>query len=168
VRVWEGPYGGLHDFAAGHVSIEIKGAATAAAATFEASSLAQLDETQVGRLCLCHLTWHVDSASGETLPELVESIRQSLAAEDPTSLARFNESLLRSGYMDSQAPLYCSRRLQEARELLLEVRDGFPRLRPTDVPAGIVEGSYAVELSACSSFAIDTESLTALLVKDAP
>ena len=168
VRVWEGPYGGLHDFAAGHVSIEIKGAATAAATTFEASSLAQLDETQVGRLCLCHFTWHDGSAVGETLPELVESIRESLAAEDRTALARFNESLLRSGYVDSQAFLYGSRRLQEARELLFEVRDGFPRLRSLDVPAGIVDGSYAVELSACSGFAIDAESLTTLLVKDAP
>lgn len=166
VRVWEGPYGGLHDFAAGRVAVEIKGSVAATAAAFEVSSLVQLDETQVGRLCLCHYSWHDGSATGETLPELVDSIRESLSAEDATALARFNESLLRSGYLDTQASLYGTRRLEEARELLFEVRDGFPRLRLRDVPAGIVDGSYTVELSACSGFSIDADNLTRMLVSD--
>jgi hypothetical protein len=168
VRVWEGPYEGLHDFAVGRVAVEIKGTVAAAAAAFEASSLVQLDETQVGRLCLCHYSWHGGSAKGETLPELVESIRENLAAEDATALARFNESLLRSGYLDSQTSLYGTRRLEEARELLFEVREGFPRLRLRDVPAGIVDGSYTVELSACSGFSIDADDLSKILVNDEP
>ena len=166
VRVWEGPYGRVHDFAVGRVAVEIKGTATATVATFEASSLLQLDETQVGRLCLCHYSWHGGSATGETLPELVDSIRENLAAEDATALARFNESLLRSGYLDSQMSLYDTPRLEETRELLFEVREGFPRLRPRDVPAGIVDGSYTVELSACSGFAIDADKLTRTLIGD--
>lgn len=166
VRVWEGPYGGLHDFAAGRVAVEIKGSVAATAATFEVSSLVQLDETQVGRLCLCHYSWHDGSATGETLPELVDSIRESLSAEDATALAGFNESLLRCGYLDIQASLYGTRRLEEARELLFEVREGFPRLRLRDVPAGIVDGSYTVELSACPGFSIDADNLTRMLVSD--
>jgi hypothetical protein len=89
VRVWEGPYGGLHDFAVGQIAVKINGTATATAVAFEASNLVQLDETHVGRLCLCYYSGHVGLAAGETLPELVETIRASLAAENATALGRF-------------------------------------------------------------------------------
>jgi hypothetical protein len=75
---------------------------------------------------------------------------------------------LRTGYVDSQAPLYHDRRLEEARELIFEVREGFPRLRARDLPAGIVAGSYTVELSACSDFVIDAENLSRMLIRDNP
>jgi hypothetical protein len=114
------------------------------------------------------MAW-VPSRSCQSEPTPPQPISTNLATRpDATALARFNESLLRSGYLDSQTSFYGTRRLEEARELLFEVREGFPRLRLRDVPAGIVDGSYTVELSACSGFGIDADDLTTMLVSDEP
>lgn len=166
VRIWAGPNEETHDFVTSRTAIEVKGTTAVPASTFEVSSLLQLDETRVGNLCLCHYAWSIGPADGQTLPELIESIRETLANEDPTAMTLFNDSLVRVGYLDSQAPLYEDRRLKETHERIFEIQEGFPRLRTCDVPSGIAGGSYTVELAACADFHLEAAGLTRMLTGD--
>lgn len=110
-------------------------------------------------LFLCHYSWNAGLAEGETLPEVVRTIREKLESEDHTACSQFDNSLIQAGYLDSQSHLYEERRLQELSEKVFEVRDGFPRLRPGDVPSGILDCRYTVELSSCSDFEVRGDQL---------
>ncbi len=158
VSCWKGPGNGLHDFVACGISLEIKGTTFMPASTFKVSHIAQLDETQVDRLILCHYAWSLSETTGTSLPELVDKLRNRLGQEDTTALNLFNELLMQAGYLDAQTHLY-QRHYQQAHELFFKVSDGFPRLRVSDLPPGVADCSYLVELSACHSWSIVPEQL---------
>jgi hypothetical protein len=155
VQAWTGPLDALHDFLAGGVSIEVKATTASPASLFHVSHLAQLDETRVSRLFVCHYALDAGGTSGMSLPDLVEELRTRLAAEDHSACDQFDRCLAAAGYLDAQARLYEDRGLRVARRRCFQVAHGFPRLRAADVPSGIAECSYAVELAACVPFELD-------------
>lgn len=159
VTCWKGPIGGLHDFVASEISLEIKGTTFMPARTFKVSHLAQLDETQVNRLILCHYAWSLSETKGTSLPELVGNLRNKLGQEDTTAMDRFNDLLMQAGYLDSQAHLYQQRHYQQVHESFFEVSEGFPRLRVSDIPPGVADCSYLVELAACQPWSLESERL---------
>lgn len=163
---WRGPTRALRDFVIGPLEIEIKATAAAAASTFHVSHLVQLDDVPSGTLVLTHYRL-AEAANGRTLPGLVELIRQHLRQSFPDGIAELDQRLMDAGYIDAHARLYEGRQLSVRAVRFFRVSDGFPRLRPSSVPHGVVDASYAVDLLACFPYEIDTNTFAALLASAA-
>jgi hypothetical protein len=81
-----------------------------------------------------------------TLPDLVTRPRAYLVSSGPPSLSIFNDSLLQAGYLDLHADAYQKPHYQGLATQFFLVREGFPRLLTADMPSGILECSYEVDL----------------------
>jgi hypothetical protein len=158
IRIWQGPQGGEHDFVFGGLSVEVKTTLRSPPVGFQVANLVQLDEARCGRLVLafCGL---VNSPTGQSLPEFIANLSNAISSQDASAGQLLLDRLLAAGYVEDHAALYSERRyrLQELR--LFEIQDGFPRLRANDVPAGVTDCSYQVDLAACEKFRIPRERL---------
>lgn len=152
VSAWTGPSGGVYDFVITGSGVEIKSTIFSPPSSFKVSNLAQLDDSQVSCLYLIHYTWQVTGSPGTTLPELVDTLRNELEANDPAAVTHLNERLIQAGYLDSHRENYSGRQLRPAHERFFRVEGEFPRLRGDTIPQGIVECSYMVDLNACASW----------------
>ncbi|MCB1885711.1 MAG: PD-(D/E)XK motif protein [Geminicoccaceae bacterium] len=162
---WEGPEGGLHDWRRDGVAVEVKGTTADPPLTFGVSHAAQLDETRVDHLLVCHHAL-IEGDEGDegdrSLTRLVGEIEEGLQGDGAARdvLAR---RLLHAGYHASAGARYERRRFCLKTRRTFRVQDGFPRLRPDDLPAGIAACVYSVTLAACLPFAIDGAGLVTLL-----
>jgi hypothetical protein len=168
VSAWRGPHRGMHDFVLPACHIEVKSTTFLPPTSFHASRLTQLDETLANPLVLAHCAWNTAALVGTALPDLIERLRIQLASSDAAALSRFNDSLLRAGYLDLHAAAYRQPLYELVAIRLFSVRAGFPRLRLTDMPPGIVECSYEVDLLACNPFSITHTELISLAKKVVP
>ncbi|MEQ1716900.1 MAG: PD-(D/E)XK motif protein [Hyphomicrobium sp.] len=159
---WRGPTRSLRDFVVGPVEVEIKATASAAASTFQVSHLAQLDDIPSGTLILAHYRL-AETASGQSLPGLIEGVRQHLKQTFPDGIPELDQRLMDMGYIDAHARLYQGRLLSVRGVRFFHVSEGFPRLRPSSVPHGVVDASYAVDLLTCFPYEIDVNTFTSLL-----
>jgi len=156
---WRGPAGGEQDFGYGRWLLEVKTQQSTSDQALQISSLAQLDERS-GDIVVAHLTFSscVEAAAGATsLRGAVNGLRSRLAATDIVALDLFNTALLENGYADREE--YGQLFFQQQRCRYFRVSEGFPRLVPGGVPAGIRNVKYQIELSACSAFEIDAGTL---------
>lgn len=155
VDAWRGPWGGAQDFSLRTCAVEVKATASIHAVSFNVSNLAQLDGRSLPALILRHVALTRAPGSSETLPNLVDSLRQTIAATDPAAAKRFSDSLLEVGYLDAQRSDYDNDAYFVHAQRNFEVRGDFPRILSTDLCSGIVTCSYSVELAACLPFLID-------------
>ncbi|MDY0039114.1 MAG: PD-(D/E)XK motif protein [Desulforhabdus sp.] len=165
VESWKGPTGGVQDFQLPGCAVEVKSTIVLPAGSIMISSLSQLDETRVRRLLLCLMTLDTGGASGLTLPEVVQQIRNILNTEDASTVIRFNDCLMEAGYLDMHEGLYTGRRYVIREIHYFEVAGDFPRIRASDVRRGIASGSYSIEFSACLPFEMDASMAHALMLE---
>lgn len=158
VRAWRGPFGEPHDFRSHDVAIEVKAAATHDASSFRVSNLQQLEPGSARALFLVQSSLGLDASAGLCLTELVSRVRATLGVADPGAATEFDASLLEAGYLDMQAEAYRERRYVERNRRWFEVRDGFPRLTCSSVPAGILTARYSVSIATCAAFEVDSQT----------
>lgn len=159
VKAWTAGTGAHQDFQFPNASVEIKTTAAKQPQSVRITSERQLDETGAGELFLIVLT--VDdreipsggTASGISLPQMIESVRTALAV-NLRSLLLFNDLLLQRGWMDEFASHHESRCLTLRDELVFHVLPGFPRLVEADLPTGVGDVNYALSLPSCEPFRI--------------
>lgn len=163
---WRGPTRSLRDFVIGPLEIEIKATAAASASTFHVSHLAQMDDVPSGTLVLTHYRL-AETMEGQSLPAMVDRIRQHLRHAFPDGIQELDRRLMDAGYIDAHARLYEGRLLTVRAVRFFRVTEGFPRLRPSSVPHGVVGASYAVDLVACLPYEIDVNTFTSLLASAA-
>ena len=70
----------------------------------------------------------------------------------------FAERLLSAGYLDAHADRY-PRRFELARIRLIEVGQGFPRLTPGAVPAGVLKAMYEIDLDKAPGECVGPEAV---------
>lgn len=166
VAAWKGPTAAHQDFQFPEGAIEVKTTAAKQPQSIRITSERQLDGTGVNTLIL-----HVviiderdvgssESTPGLSLPALIKRLRGALANE-PVALAAFEDRLLEAGYLNTHAQRYEGYRRTVRRELSFHVRSDFPRLTEHKLPEGIGDVSYALSLSACSPFSIETAAAIA-------
>jgi hypothetical protein len=159
VRAWSGPSRMAKDFHLPHLAIEVKATSTKQPVRFSISSEIQLDSPNASRLVLFGLVVERLGGGGLSLPDLVTLIRADLAS-DASTAALFSRRLLESGYRDVQAETYAVRFAVRS-ENSFDVRDGFPRITPADIRAGIADLRYSILKSECDRFLIsDTDMRT--------
>lgn len=152
VDSWVGPNRALHDFDFGPCHLEVK----SGTGQFHVSAMAQLDETTVEHLILCHCEV-IASNNGVTLPDLIDSARSGFAT-DQRALDVFNGRLHSAGYSDAHQKQYAERKLSIRQMRFFRVQAGFPRILASSVAAGIAALEYRVDLRACTPFEIDQQA----------
>ncbi|MHA1735940.1 MAG: PD-(D/E)XK motif protein [Candidatus Thorarchaeota archaeon] len=158
VLSWKGCQRGYHDFDLHGDIVEVKSTMTKEPRSVQISNERQLDDRGLNSLHLLVVTLHGMEGGGDTLPETVWALRDSLAAS-PAALSRFERCLIGAGYLDGHAGFYSTHYMVRKRELF-RVTEGFPRI--IDVPQGVGHLRYSLTVSACQPHEVD---LSAYLTK---
>lgn len=169
VSSWKGGARAHQDFQFQLGAIEVKTTAAKQPQSVRITSERQLDDTGVGALFL-HIVV-VDerevpaggTAPGEGLPGMIDGLRKKMT-NTPDVLAKFNDSLLESGWLDSQINRYEARRWTVRAEQTFQVGKGFARLIEGDLPKGVGDVSYSLSLSACTQFSTKVSKMLNMLV----
>jgi hypothetical protein len=152
---WTGPSHASHDFQLGASAVEVKATAAKQHQVLRIASERQLDKTGVAELFLFHLSLDVHLNAGESLPMLVEDLREKLRAT--TVESGFEDRLLDAGYLDAHATLYADSGYAVREENFFRVDTGFPRIVEHDLPAGVGDVRYSVAVSECKHFSVEAE-----------
>lgn len=150
VRTWHGPEGLPQDFAVGRFLFEVKTHLAGSDPSVTISSVEQLSGAGnplalvVVPLARCG----AGAAGAESLPRLVAQITGRLEGTAEREL--FDDRLADAGYLPLQE--YEEKTYRPSNIDFYEVRDGFPMIEPSAVPAGVVDVRYAIRLGSCKEF----------------
>jgi hypothetical protein len=146
---WRAPDDALHDFEhLGH-ALEVK-TTLGPGSRATISGVDQLSDEGLERLDLLHVRLY-ESPQGETIDDTIESIVAALPDEEVRR--QFSNALLRRGLspVDRRPGGGLKSLVQQI--TAYRVADGFPRLLRKDVPPGVTEVTYAVDLAHLQSLA---------------
>ena len=155
-EAWSGPTGGEQDFSlAGLTLAEVKTQSAASDRAVRISSVDQLDNRS-GVLFLVHQTV-APSADGVTLQGMVDAVRAEVRS-DITAFGRIELNLREYGFADrkeyDEAPFALSHRK------IYRVEGDFPRITRGQIPNGVSDVRYGVDIAVCEPFAVDESVVT--------
>lgn len=154
INSWKGGKRGLHDFDFMGCKLEVKSSAQKELVQISISNELQLDDRPLSALHLyVLLLLPGEDRSKFNLVSLIEEIRGKL---DPTESSAFDDKLIGYGYHEIDKSHYDGIYYAIRKELLHEVKEGFPRL--IDLPEHVSQVSYKLSLSACSDYLIEDKS----------
>ncbi|MEU0939936.1 PD-(D/E)XK motif protein [Embleya sp. NPDC005971] len=145
-HAWTGPSGAAQDFRADDWALEVKSVSVnTLRCTINGAD--QLDRFGLRELALVYQVLSRDDV-GVTLGALVEEVRaHPLLGADRLLL---DNLLLQAGWMDAHSERYKRDRYRLSRRYCYRVGDDFPVLAPTDLPHGVLNVSYSIDLSTCA------------------
>ena len=155
IKFWFGPEGTPQDFNINDCAVEVKCQSGVTLPFVKIASADQLS-SQLPKIYLFVVTLGkttIENKDAINLPLLVENIQQLLEEESSQSLERFLDLLCDAGYYHSGKYLDFSYLLLE--EQVFSVVEGFPRICPENLSAGIVKLSYSIGLAECAPFEIE-------------
>lgn len=155
---WTGADYETHDYYIDHNAVEIKTTSTNAPYKMHISSEFQLDDNDVsGELFVVFYALRRSVLDGETLPEIVDSIRKCLTKHKLLQ-NKFDEKLQKYGYFDGLDDHYTTG-YHVREEMIYHVKTGFPRIIKEEMSKGISGCRYDVSADVCSGFCVNNEML---------
>lgn len=153
VKGWTGPSGASQDFRLPRLAIEVK-TCQYGSNKIAISSLDQLDG--MGDRLLLAVTALSPSSEFEgnalNLNQLASRVRASLASQ-PDASEEFDIRLREAGFVESDKAASIFYRPEHT--IGFNVVPGFPKFTRADVPQGLLEATYVLDLGACSEFQCD-------------
>jgi hypothetical protein len=162
LRCWTGPKATQQDFQFSGCAVEVKTTSSKQHQTLSISSERQLDDTGIGTIVLLHLSLDVRQGQGETLPEIVASVR-SLISNEAIAKDELENLLFEVGYLDSQTSRYENIGYIIRENNYFKVREDFPRIIESDLRNGIGDVRYTISVSECKRFAINELDVISLI-----
>lgn len=160
LRGWVGPDDAPQDFLLGDGAIEVKATMSSSGFPVKIGSLEQLDDAVASPLFLAAVRF-ARGEGGASLPEMVTEVERRLENE-PGAVDFLRERLMVAGYAEAQAGQY-SRRFEPKDKRVLFVSEGFPRLTPGVVPAGVTRVIYEINLDHAGDFLCDFDEVLSQL-----
>jgi hypothetical protein len=157
---WTGPDFNDKDFRFGSFGIEVK-LTSSKVPKVKISSERQLDNENLTKLYLVLYVVEEVKDKGFSLNSIIEQIRTKIN-NNQNALKFFNERLLLVGYFDEDFENY-KRQYAFRMRNFYEVTNDFPRLVASDLPIGLFDTKYNIELSAIEQFLINNESIFELI-----
>jgi hypothetical protein len=157
---WTGPDFNDKDFRFGSFGIEIK-LTSSKVPKVKISSERQLDSENLTKLYLVLYVVEEVKDKGFSLNSIIEQIRTKIN-NNKNALKFFNERLLLVGYLDEDFDNYNRQYALRNRNFYL-VNSDFPRLVASDLPIGLFDTKYNIELSAIEQFLVSNESILELI-----
>lgn len=146
LNAWTGPSGSNQDFTFGSVAVEVKSSSANDANIVKISNLRQLDGTGLQQLYIYHCALDRRQLAGETLPDIILDLALKFAESDKVLSEMFYERLMAAGYLRSHADLYRDTGYVMRYDNGYRVDDAFPRILEMDVPSGISDVKFMVDL----------------------
>ena len=164
INSWSGVNRETHDFYIGQNAVEVKTTSTQAPYMAHINNEYQLDDNDVnGELYLQMYALRKDKNGGETLPQLINSIR-ILFCDDYSISELFNSKLQKVGYFDIAEDYYTTGfTLRE--KYTFKVKDGFPRIVKKDLISGVYNIEYSVSIAQCMDFAVEDKIMISDLAR---
>lgn len=162
VSSWTGPAGANQDFQWQSRALEVKSTAAGPSLSVRVSNVKQLDDEVMERICLVLVELDKMQNGGTTLPEMVDSTRVVVSAGCGDAELEFLERLAQTGYVAEHAEKYGTVGYAVRRSRVFEVVEGFPRLTVRDIPEGIGDVTYAIDVSAISAYETKAADETAI------
>jgi hypothetical protein len=157
---WTGPNFNDKDFRFGSFGIEVK-LTSSKVPKVKISSERQLDNENLTKLYLVLFVVEEVKDKGFSLNAIIEQIRTKIN-NNQNALKFFNERLLLVGYFDEDFENY-KRQYAFRKRNFYEVSNDFPRLIASDLPIGLFDAKYNIELSAIEQFLVSNESILELI-----
>jgi len=158
VEGWRGCKKANQDFQYPGFALEAKSSRSANPDFINISNIRQLDEDGIDEMYLVILLLNENESNGESLPRLIEKIREVLP--DP-AVDLFNEGLMEVGYLDLHEGLYKNELYQVKNNFGYRVLDGFPRVKHSELPDGVGHVKYKINLAACRDYLVTKDEIEA-------
>ncbi|MGG0217671.1 PD-(D/E)XK motif protein [Bacillus mycoides] len=157
IKDWKGPLKNRIDFVSKNSGVEIKTVAPKIRNEIKISNEKQLELNPVtDKLFLFVLKVEVNDAVGKSLQSIIEVIDEQLIERAPSLAVKFKDLLLEVGVMSEE---YDENYFFVHEELAYLVNADFPKLTSENLPIGITNVSYAIDLSHCNSFKVSVEDI---------
>jgi hypothetical protein len=157
---WTGPDYNDKDYRFGSFGIEVK-LTSSKVPKIKISSERQLDYENLTKLYLVLFVVEEVKDKGFSLNSIIEQIREKIN-NNQNALKFFNERLMLVGYLDEDFDNY-KRQYAFRKRNFYEVTSEFPKLVTSDLPIGLFDTKYKIELSAIEQFIINNESILELI-----
>lgn len=141
------------DFTLGTVGVEVKFTASKQP-RIKVSNERQLDAENLSDLFLILYSTEAVKDNGISLNSIVEQTRQKISTEDERIV--FNAKLQLNGYFDEDISNYGSL-YSLKRMFVFNVTSDFPKIVKGQLPLGIYDTSYSIEISAVEKFIVEPE-----------
>ena len=151
---WQAPLNTNQDFLFGPLAVEIKTTTSNEVDKIRITNARQLDPTGLNDLFLIRYAFDFRVGTGRTLPQLILALKASLGSVSPESLSIFNDRLLETGFVEGTPNDFDDWGFTPRRSDVFTVIDGFPCLLESNLPPGVSEISYTLNLSAAQQFHI--------------
>jgi len=161
IDAWKGPFGVPQDFQLSTVALEVKTRAAKSPAVVRISSERQLHPEPWENLFLIQVAVDEQDGAGETLPERISNLRESLRGHAAAEL--FEDGLLEAGWLDAEEEKHRSRGFVVREVEMFRVEGDFPRLTPPLLPQGIGGVVYDLSLDAVAGFVVSRKSVEDVL-----
>lgn len=158
VNSWLGPSRAVQDFQFGDWAVEVKTTHGNNHQKIHISSERQLDDSLVPFLILYHLSLDIRTNHGESLNEIVSSVR-SLISSDANCLNTFCIKLYEAGYFDIHLQLYENTGYQVRNEVIYHVTGDFPRIIESSLAHGVGDVKYSVIVTDYTSYSVKETDL---------
>ncbi len=157
IESWTGPKGTPQDFQFPGSAVEVKTSIMKQPQKIRISNELQLDDKGLDNLFLFHLSVIERNQSGDTLPSIIKQIRDTLE-RNIQNTSCFDQMLFESGYLDEYAEHYALIGYTIRNQTFFKIAEGFPRIIESDLPEGVGDLRYSVNVANCSNFIITAES----------
>ena len=162
VSSWTGPLQTNQDFQLPGVAVEVKATTARSPQTVHIASERQLDTVDSTPLALVHVVLDDRQRGlGMSLNALVNEIRGRLSS--PSAAQRFENLLIHAGYLPNQRDLYDHDRYTLRRSEFWTVEEGFPRIVEAELPPGVSNCTYTIDVSALANHCVTAEILVNLI-----
>jgi len=153
IQCWTGPRGTQQDFQFQSCAVEVKTTVAKQHQKLAISSERQLDDTGTGTLILLHLSLDARQGRGESLPNIVNSLR-ILVENDPIAKEELEILLFEIGYLDIYTPRYNQICYTQREVNYFNIEGDFPRIVEADLPNGVGDVRYTISVAECKRFSI--------------
>ena len=148
---WVGCENQIRDFQYNTWSIEVKTTHGNNHQRLHINSERQLDSSILQHLFLFHLSLETRQKSGETLNDIVNSIK-ILLQTDIRALNKFNAKLIEGRYFVHHAKNYNDTGYVIRQESFYRVHEQFPRIEERDIRNGVGDVNYSIIVSQASDY----------------
>ena len=161
---WEGPAGLPKDFVIGETCIEVKARRGAAKPLISITSEHQLDQAGFQNLFLYVVDLSSAAVSDEgsfNLSDYVDRTYQVIHEKDPGAVEIFETKLLEVGYLkeDDYSDRYWIRLGAQG----YKVQGDFPRIVDSELPAGVTDVGYKLDLGDVQDYKIEQAEIEAAI-----
>ena len=154
---WTGPDFEDKDFVFGATGIEIK-LTSSKYPKLKITNEGQLDAQNLNELFLILYTVEDVKENGFTLNSLIGQTQQKLSS-NIDELKFFNERLMLLGYFEDDKEHY-NKMYSLKKIYTYSVSEEFPKIIKSQLPIGVYNTSYFIELSAVENFSVEMEEIT--------